>query len=164
MEDDGGAAASAVGGERAATLTESELEAWGRRIGAEAALPLVLGLRGELGAGKSVLARSVARGMGVEGAMPSPTYNLIFGYEGRRGEVTHLDLYRLEDPAEVWELGWEDLERSGGMVLIEWPERAESLLPPDRWDIHLRSPDPGAPVREVRARRVGDPPPLPGLP
>lgn len=164
MEDDGGAAAFAVGGERAVTLTESELQAWGRRIGAEVVLPLVMGLRGELGAGKSVLARAVARGMGVEGAMPSPTFNLVFGYEGTRGMVTHLDLYRLEDPAEVWELGWEELERSEGVVLIEWPERAESLLPRDRWDIELRSPEPGASVREVTARPVGDPAPLPELP
>ncbi|HET9441387.1 MAG TPA: tRNA (adenosine(37)-N6)-threonylcarbamoyltransferase complex ATPase subunit type 1 TsaE, partial [Longimicrobiales bacterium] len=98
--------------------------------------PVVLALRGELGAGKSVLARAVARGAGVSGAMPSPTFNLLFRYETPRGiTVSHLDLYRLEDPEEVWELGWRELGESSEIVLIEWPERAEQLLPPVRWDI-----------------------------
>src|SRR5512145_2094762 len=78
-------------------LTETALAEWGHRIGRTAALPLVLGLRGELGTGKSVLARAVARGAGVESPMPSPTFNLLFVYAApaRSAEVFHLDLYRL---------------------------------------------------------------------
>src|SRR5512146_99697 len=105
-------------------LTEPMLEAWGERIGRSVAVPVVLALRGELGAGKSVLARAVARGAGVSGALPSPTFNLVYRYQGSRLpggpgrggapdeegiEVWHLDLYRLEDPEEVWELGWREL-------------------------------------------------------
>lgn len=149
------------------TGTESALEAWGGAIGAaavggEVGLPLVLALRGELGAGKSVVARAVARGVGVAGPMPSPTYNLLFTYDGA-GDVTvhHLDLYRIEDPDELWELGWRELAEGRRVVMVEWPERAESLMPADRWDVAL-APVPGAPLlRRVRVRRMGDAPAIP---
>ena len=148
-----------------ALLTEAELEAWGREIGRTVEPPVVLALRGELGAGKSVLARAVARGAGVTGALPSPTFNLVYRYEADRGVVVHhLDLYRLEDAEEVWELGWVELGEDRDVVLIEWPERAESLLPERRWDIYLEIPEPGATVRRVRAVRRGAAPALPALP
>ena len=72
-----------------AVLTEEALERWGRRIGAEARTPLVIALRGDLGAGKSTLARAIARGAGVEGDVPSPTFNLVFRYETPRGLALH---------------------------------------------------------------------------
>jgi tRNA threonylcarbamoyladenosine biosynthesis protein TsaE len=156
-----------------AVLSEPALEAWGRSAGEAAAgtgpLPLVLALRGSLGAGKSVLARAVARGAGVSGPMPSPTYNLAFTYAGAQGlEVHHLDLYRLEHPDDVWELGWEELGEGSQVVLIEWPERAEHLLPPDRWDVALEfgtGGDPSTdPLRRVRLARRGGAPDLPSLP
>jgi len=146
-------------------LTEPELVQWGRRIGAEVEAPIFLGLRGPLGAGKSVLARAIARGAGVEGALPSPTFNLLFRYLGETGtEVAHLDLYRLRDPEELWELGWEELGHGPEIVLVEWPERAGGHLPEDRWDIELSVPDPGANVRAVQVNRFGAPPHLPGFP
>ncbi|HEX2204244.1 MAG TPA: tRNA (adenosine(37)-N6)-threonylcarbamoyltransferase complex ATPase subunit type 1 TsaE [Longimicrobium sp.] len=146
-----------------AELTEAALAAWGERIGREAPTPLVLALRGDLGAGKSTLARAVARGAGVEGEVPSPTFNLLFRYDTPRGaRLHHLDLYRLERPDEVWELGWSELGAPGDLVLVEWPERAEALLPTPRWEVALE--DFGDPdVREVSARPVGDPPPLPPM-
>mgnify|MGYP001944755268 FL=1 len=150
---------------RAVGLTEPELVAWGERIGREVELPAFLTLRGELGAGKSVLARAIARGAGVDGPMPSPTFNLVYRYESTRGAtVWHLDLYRLEDPEEVWELGWDEMGAGDDIVLVEWPERAEALLPADRWDIHLESPAPGATVRSVHAERHGTAPALPAVP
>lgn len=118
--------------------------------------PVIITLRGELGAGKSVLARAIARGAGVQGAMPSPTFNLLFRYEAARGiTVSHLDLYRLEDPEEVWELGWRELGEGNEIVLIEWPERAEALLPPVRWDITL-APGTREDTRIVTATAVSD--------
>ncbi len=149
------------------TLTESQLVEWGRRIGREAVVreegtPLVLALRGELGAGKSVFARAVARGAGVSSPMPSPTFNLVFVYEGdEAAAVHHLDLYRLQDPAEVWELGWQELGEGRQIVLIEWPERAESLLPPDRWEVGLVAPEADSPLRDVALREIGRPPAIP---
>lgn len=148
-----------------ALLTEPELEAWGRAIGEMAQPPVVLALRGELGAGKSVLARAVARGAGVSGPLPSPTFNLVYRYEAPGGVVVyHLDLYRLEDPEDVWELGWDELGEGRDVVLIEWPERAESLLPERRWDIYLQIPWPGAAVRRVTAVARGGAAALPPLP
>lgn len=146
-------------------LTERELVRWGGRIGVEAEPPVFLGLSGQLGAGKSVLARAVARGAGVETSMPSPTFNLLFRYPARDGiEVVHLDLYRLRDPEELWELGWEELGRGREVVLVEWPERAGDHLPEDRWDVHISAPEPGSLERRVEVHRVGSPPHLPGFP
>lgn len=143
-------------------LTEPELIAWGERIGREAGTPLVLALRGDLGAGKSTLARAIARGAGVEGEVPSPTFNLMFEYDAPRARIHHLDLYRLEREDEVWDLGWAELGAPGDLVLIEWPERAEALLPRSRWDVVLE--ETGDPARRrVEARAVGDPRLLPAM-
>jgi tRNA threonylcarbamoyladenosine biosynthesis protein TsaE len=145
---------------RADKWTESELAGWGRRVGAETERPVVLALHGELGAGKSVLARAIARGAGVVGELPSPTFNLLFRYEGANGvEVVHIDLYRLESEDEVWELGWAELGEGRQIVLIEWAERAGSLLPRDRWDIYLEVT--GERERSLRGVRAGQAPGLP---
>ncbi|MGW8265660.1 MAG: tRNA (adenosine(37)-N6)-threonylcarbamoyltransferase complex ATPase subunit type 1 TsaE [Longimicrobiales bacterium] len=146
-------------------LSEGELVRWGNRIGRDISGPVFLGLKGPLGAGKSVLARAVARGAGVEGPIPSPTFNLVFHYPTPRGiPLVHMDLYRIEDPVELWELGWEELGAEGELVVVEWPERARELLPQDRWEIDLVIPEMGSERRLVAVSRFGDPPHLPGFP
>ena len=145
-------------------LPEREMARWGFRVGREVEPPVFIGLRGQLGAGKSVLARAVARGAGVEVAIPSPTFNLMFRYRGRNVEVVHLDLYRLRSPDELWELGWDELGHGPEIVLVEWPERAGERLPPDRWEVSLSAPEPGSLLRVVRVAEFGRPPPLPGFP
>jgi tRNA threonylcarbamoyladenosine biosynthesis protein TsaE len=124
---------------------------------------MVILLSGELGAGKTTLARAIARGVGVRGAIPSPTYNLLFRYIGDADrEVVHVDLYRLENEHEVWALGWSELPGDRDIILIEWGERAESLLPVPRWEIRLGEVgDPAC--REVSIAAVGKPPELPAL-
>jgi tRNA threonylcarbamoyladenosine biosynthesis protein TsaE len=142
-------------------FNEKKLAEWGERIGRGVGTPVFIGLRGPLGAGKSVLARAIARGAGVTSTMPSPTFNLVLRYDGR-GDCTilHIDLFRLTDPDEVWELGWSELGQPGEIALVEWPERAEALLPATRWDIHLeRVEDPL--LRRVTVTAVGEPPGLP---
>jgi tRNA threonylcarbamoyladenosine biosynthesis protein TsaE len=135
-------------------LTQSELEAWGERLGAGAVPPLFILLRGDVGAGKSVLAREMARGAGVHADMPSPTYNLLHRYRGAGAvEVVHLDLYRLDRPEQVWELGWRELGDDGEIVIVEWPERAAELLPADAWDIELNAAGPD--TRSVRCTARG---------
>jgi tRNA threonylcarbamoyl adenosine modification protein YjeE len=136
-------------------LTETALVAWGERIGREAETPLVLALSGDLGAGKSTLARAVARGAGVEGNIPSPTFNLLFRYSAADGRaIVHIDLYRLECETAVWALGWDELPGPRELVMIEWPERAGSLLPSPRWDIELVD-DGDEGTRVVRVMPVG---------
>lgn len=143
-----------------AQLTQPELEAWGERVGANVPAPVFFALRGDLGSGKSVLARAIARGAGVASAMPSPTFNLVFRYEGTDDiEVVHMDLYRIERPDDVWALGWSELGSTGEIALVEWPERAEPLLPPDRWDIRLEHASPE--LRTLTVTRVGAVPALP---
>lgn len=143
------------------TLTQPELEAWGEQIGAGVGAPLFVALHGDLGAGKSVLARAVARGAGVDAVMPSPTFNLLYRYTAPDGtSVVHLDLYRLERAEDVWELGWRELGAAHEIVLVEWPERAAELLPADRWDIELDIVADG--LRRVSGTAHGTAPPVPG--
>ena len=146
-------------------LDETELARWGGIIGESLTAPAMICLSGPLGAGKSVLARAIGRGAGVDGPMPSPSYNLLYRYATPSGrDIVHLDLYRLASPEEVWELGWSQLGADHEIVLVEWPERAETLLPADRWMIELTVPADQAALRDVAVTRVGSPPDLPGFP
>jgi len=146
-------------------LNEKELTRWGEVIGAEVHTPMFVLLRGPLGAGKSVLARAIARGAGVDGAVPSPTFNILFRYQTSRGiQIVHLDLYRVSEPGELWELGWQELGAPDELVLVEWPERAEEHLPHDRWEVTLAHVDGDPDSRTVEVHKVGRPPHLPGFP
>ncbi len=146
-------------------LDEASLARWGERIGETVDTPVVLGLQGELGAGKSVLARAIGKGAGVRAAMPSPSFNLLFRYPARPGrEVVHLDLYRVAAPDELWELGWQGLGADQEIVIVEWPERADSLMPADHWLIELSATPGKSELRDVAVRRVGVPPDLAGFP
>lgn len=146
-------------------LDERELARWGERIGRTVSPPAVIALEGPLGAGKSVLARAIGRGAGVEQTMPSPSYNLLLRYETESGvEVVHVDLYRIESTDELWELGWADLGEGPEIVVVEWPERAGELMPDDYWRIRLTVPRDAPTMRDVEVRRIGDPPELSAFP
>lgn len=83
-------------------------------------------LQGELGAGKSTLARAMLQTMGVRGPIPSPTYTLVEPYEVTEDIIYHIDLYRLSGMEELDYLGWDDLR--DGLILLEWPERVPQLM------------------------------------
>jgi len=82
-----------------------------------------IGLSGPLGAGKSTLARAILRGLGVSGAVPSPTYTLIEPYTTSLGEAYHVDLYRISRASELLALGLPELVADAALMLVEWPER-----------------------------------------
>jgi tRNA threonylcarbamoyladenosine biosynthesis protein TsaE len=90
----------------------------------------IVELAGELGAGKSTFARGALRALGASGAIKSPSYTLLETYRLPSLEVVHLDLYRLNDPNELDNLGLADYYEPGCLWLVEWPERAAGRLPP----------------------------------
>ena len=96
----------------------------------------VVYLEGDLGAGKSTLARALLRALGVAGAIRSPTYTLVERYPVPGGEAAHLDLYRLAAASELDFLGLDELSAEAGLWLVEWPERGEGGLPAP--DLRLR--------------------------
>jgi len=111
----------------------------GRRIGQNLAAGDVVALWGDLGAGKTLMTRAMALGLGVPERTPvtSPTFTFINEYEGRL-HIYHLDLYRLSDLTELDTLPWMEALYGTGVSIIEWPERLGTLIPEERWDLHLK--------------------------
>ncbi len=112
-----------------------------RRVGqiiGESALPGdIFLLTGPLGAGKTCLTQGIARGLGVDGYARSPTFVLMTRYQGRL-TLHHADLYRIDHPAEAWDLGFEDIVAAGEDILIvEWADRAAEIFPEDALWIEL---------------------------
>lgn len=130
------------------TLTEPELRHWGEELGRASSPPLLITLTGDLGVGKTTLAQAICRGYGVEDEITSPTYALIHEYRSPKSAVFHIDLYRLDSPDQLTNLGWDEIVSSRALVLVEWPERAGSRLPEDHLPIDLDYV-PGDPSRRI---------------
>lgn len=115
------------------------LEAWGRAVGAVLPRPVVITLEGDLGVGKTTLARALCAGIGVPdvSVVTSPTFSLVQQYDAPDGPVVHVDLYRLRHDSELDGLGWDELIASAPVLLVEWPERAMHTLPSDAIGISL---------------------------
>jgi tRNA threonylcarbamoyl adenosine modification protein YjeE len=126
-------------------LSESELRAWGEELGRGATPPLLITLTGELGVGKTTLAQSICRGYGVQEEVTSPTYALVHQYTAEKSAVFHIDLYRIDSPDQLTNIGWDEIVASRSLILVEWPERADSRLPEDHLPIDLDylADDPG---------------------
>ncbi len=107
-------------------------------------------LRGELGAGKTVFAQGFARGMGYDGEVTSPTFTLVHEYIGGRLPVYHFDLYRLENGNALEGLGYEEYFYGNGVCLVEWPERADGLIPEGAAQVIIKADyEQGAEKREI---------------
>ena len=113
-------------------------------------------LYGDLGAGKTTLARGLLRASGLTGTLRSPTYTLMEPYQAGAQGFLHLDLYRLTDPTEVENLGLRDYPPESTIWLVEWPERGEGFLPAPDLVVRL-APDGEGRVAEIEARPTGAP-------
>ncbi|MFN3371476.1 MAG: tRNA (adenosine(37)-N6)-threonylcarbamoyltransferase complex ATPase subunit type 1 TsaE [Sphingomonadaceae bacterium] len=137
-----------MAGDRAGlTLDEAGLAAVGARLASALRAGDVVALSGELGAGKTTLARGILAALGHSGEVPSPTFTLVQTYPDLQSPVAHVDLYRLEQAAEAEALGLDDWLADGGVLLVEWPERLGAALWPER--LWLRLEGAGSPTRRL---------------
>jgi tRNA threonylcarbamoyladenosine biosynthesis protein TsaE len=136
--------------------TADDMRALGRALGgalrAVGSGALVIGIEGELGAGKTTLVSGVLAGVGVDGAIRSPTYTLIEPYEAAGLRLYHIDLYRLTGAHEVEALGIRDLLDDRAVLLIEWPSRAAGALPTADLSVAIEYQGSGAQRRLLRAQ------------
>ena len=108
--------------------SEAETEAFGERLAAALSPGAVVAYRGGLGMGKTAFTRGLARGLGCRGRVTSPTFTIVNEYEGGRLPLFHFDLYRLGDPEELFDIGWEDYLARGGVCAVEWSENVAGAL------------------------------------
>lgn len=100
--------------------------------------PIAIALNGTLGAGKTQLARFFCESLGVPpDLVTSPTYVLLQRYKGSRFEVYHFDFYRLENELQVWDLGFDEIQESQAVLLVEWADKFPECLPPNRLEVSL---------------------------
>jgi tRNA threonylcarbamoyladenosine biosynthesis protein TsaE len=125
-----------TGHERAVTRSTDETVELARAVGELLRPGDVVSLVGELGAGKTVFARGVARAVGVTDLVVSPTFTIVREYEGRV-PLVHVDVYRIDAVQELHDLGFEEVVRDDAVTLVEWGDKIEGLLPGDRLDIRL---------------------------
>lgn len=121
------------------TNSAEETRALGVRLAAQLNPGDVVLLEGDLGAGKSELARGIARGLGILGPVPSPSFTILNAYDEGRIPLYHFDWYRLNDAQEIYEMGMEEQLGGDGVALIEWSQRAKECLPSRVLSITLRS-------------------------
>jgi tRNA threonylcarbamoyladenosine biosynthesis protein TsaE len=138
---------------------EAATDAFARRAARHlnpTAAPLVLHLQGDLGAGKTSFARGMLRGLGESGPVRSPTYGLLSEYDTARGRVVHIDLYRLQSPAELTTLGLADHLPGSLLWLVEWPEKgAGGVMPPPDAVLSLLVQDDGRRLRVLPLTPAG---------
>ena len=138
--------------------SEAETERFAAEFAAKLPRGAVLALHGDLGAGKTVFARGLARGLGVTGAVSSPTYTIVQEYDlAGGGHLYHLDLYRISDERAALGFGVDEfLDDPRSITLLEWPERIAGLLPPETIHLHLAHRSPRTRTIEIVAPEPGN--------
>ena len=106
----------------------SETEAVGAALGAIIPAGTILAYKGDLGAGKTAFTRGLARGLGCDDLVTSPTYTIVNEYLSGRCPLFHFDMYRLASSDDLWDIGWEDYLDRGGVCAVEWSENVDDAM------------------------------------
>ncbi|AEY64773.1 tRNA (adenosine(37)-N6)-threonylcarbamoyltransferase complex ATPase subunit type 1 TsaE [Clostridium sp. BNL1100] len=115
----------------------------------------VIWLSGDLGTGKTALTNGIAKALGIDAYITSPTFNLVNEYEGRL-PLYHFDVYRIADPDEMFDIGFEEYLSNGGVTVIEWGEQIAEILPPDIIRVTIaKNLQKGLDVREITIEFIG---------
>lgn len=120
------------------SANEQETEALGQELVRQMAPGSVVAFTGDLGAGKTAFVRGMARGLGVTQRVTSPTFTIVNEYEGGTLPLFHFDMYRLRSADELFDIGWEDFLRRGGICAVEWSENIQDALESDTIYVDIR--------------------------
>ncbi len=137
------------------TFSEQDTYHLGEEIGRMAQKGDVFTLEGDLGVGKTVFTKGLAKGLGVEEDVSSPTFTIVQEYEDGRIPFYHFDVYRIGDVTEMDEIGYEDYIYGEGVCLIEWANLIEEILPPKRTEIRIEKDlDKGFDYRKITIHKL----------
>lgn len=120
------------------TTDQKETLTVGEQLGKKAESGTVICVDGDLGVGKTVLAQGIAKGLGVKEPVVSPTFTIVQEYRDGRIPFYHFDVYRIEDPDEMYEIGFEEYFYGDGVCMVEWSELIAELLPPESIHVTIR--------------------------
>ena len=116
---------------------ESDTDKLGIELGSKVEPGTVIAMIGDLGAGKTTLTKAIAKGLGIRETVTSPTFNIVKEYRSGRLPLYHFDVYRIADPEELYELGYEEYFYGEGVCVIEWADLIEDFLPEDAMRIEI---------------------------
>lgn len=116
---------------------EQETKQFGKELGASLQEGDIVALIGDLGTGKTALTKYIAEGLGIKSMITSPTFTIVQEYHDGRLPLYHFDVYRIMEPEEMYELGYEEYFFGNGVCVVEWADRIEELLPEDAKFIYL---------------------------
>ena len=132
------------------TFSAAETFELGRRMGTEALPGQIICLDGDLGTGKTVFTKGIAAGLGITEPVVSPTFTVVQMYEEGRLPLYHFDVYRIDDPDEMEEIGYRDYFFGGGLTIIEWSELIAELIPADAVRVTIaKDPQKGFDYRRI---------------
>ena len=134
------------------TVSHSEKDTYelGRSMALQARPGDIFCLEGDLGAGKTVFAKGFGRGLGIEEPISSPTFTIVHEYYDGRLPLYHFDAYRIDDPAELYEIGYDEYFYGDGVCLVEWPSKIAELIPAGAVHVMIeRDREKGSDYREI---------------
>ena len=136
------------------TNSEAETELEGEKIGRKLSAGSIIALQGNLGAGKTTLTRGIAKGLGIEEGVSSPTFTIVNEYPAPV-PLYHFDMYRLENATDLYDIGWYDYIDQGGVCVVEWSEKVYEAFPPETKVVMMETI--GENKRKITISEIGKP-------